>query len=515
MRNFLGLTMGDTLEDNALRFASEPAYVMGDRQITHAALLGRAKRIASAFEKAGLKRQDRISILSMNSLEYAELLAAGQWSGIVVGTVNFRLAPPEMLAIITDSVPRVLVFDAQYLPVVESFRPQLKNVETFLCIGGETEWAQDLEAFIATGDELGSSYRAIEADICNLVYTGGTTGLPKGCILGQRELRAGAERLSIEMRAGSKDRILLVMPLFHVGAMSMAHGIHFRGGCVVLHRMFDPTETLRAVEHDGVTVLHMAPTLVQMVLDHPDVSKTNWSSVNTLVYSAAAMPLPLLERGIAVLGNIFVNLYGLTEVSCSGLQRELHLPFGTDRERKWLTSVGYPFPNTLIKIVGDDGQPCPTGMPGEIVVKSVAMARGYWNNGAATADTFRDGWCYTGDVGMFDEDGLLYLVDRKKDVIISGGENIYSREVEDAVLRHPSVAECAVIGVPDEKWGEAVCAVTVLRHGTTATAEEIIEHCRTLIASYKKPRYVVFVADLPKLATGKINKVELRKNVIE
>lgn len=514
MRNPLPLTLGDTLEDNATRFGDQPAVVMDSQTQSHRQLLQKAKKLASALEQLGLQRQDRIGILSMNSLPFTEIMAAGHWSGIIVATVNFRLAPPEMAYIINDSTPRVLFFEAQYLPIIDQLRDQLTSVETFVCIDASSEdWALDYDTLMATGHDEGSSFQAREEDIACLIYTSGTTGKPKGCILGQREMRASAQCMSVETRSGPSDRILLVMPLFHIGALAMQLGTHFRGGCVVLHRQFDPGELLRSVSNDGITILHLAPTLVQMVLDHPSVTDTHFSSLHTLVYSAAAMPLPLLKRGMEVLGNVFVNLYGQTEVFSSGLLREQHRPAGTDREKHWLTSVGQPFPNTRIRIVDDNGNDCASGVAGEIVVQSVAMARGYWNNHAATLETFRDGWCHSGDVGIIDEDGMLYLVDRKKDVIISGGENIYSREVEDAVLTHPAISECAVIGQADDKWGETVCAVVVFKAGMKAAESEIIEHVKTLIASYKKPRTVVPVDDIPKMPTGKIDKKLLRQRM--
>lgn len=513
MRTHVPLTLGDTLKDNAVRFGTEPAYIMGDQQRSHAELLLRAKKLASAFENLGLVRQDRVAILAMNCLEFGDVLAAGQYSGLIVATVNFRLAAAEMAYIINNSSPRVLVFEAQYLEVIEQLRPELNSVEAYVCIGESKDWACDFEHFLAAGNDAGPTEEAREEDIACLIYTSGTTGKPKGCILGQREMRLGAQTMSIETRSGPSDRILLVMPLFHIGAMAMGMGTHFRGGCVVLHREFNPETLLQAVQNDGVSILHLAPTLVQMVLEHPAISDTDFSQLHTVVYSAAAMPLPVLQKGMQRLGNIFLNLYGQTEVFSSGLLREQHRPNGSEREKHWLTSVGQPFPNTLIRIVDDEGQELPNGQAGEICVRSESMARGYWNNTAATLETFRDGWCHSGDVGIIDDDGMLYLVDRKKDVIISGGENIYSREVEDALLSHPAVLECAVIGVADEKWGEAVCAVVVLRAEQSPSEQELIEHSKSLIASYKKPKKVLFVDDIPKLPTGKINKVALRESV--
>ncbi|MCM3923579.1 AMP-binding protein, partial [Frankia sp. AiPs1] len=232
--------------------------------------------------------------------------------------------------------------------------------------------------------------------------------------------------------------------------------------------------------------------------------------VRSIVYSAAPITAPTLAAALAAMPDTgFLNLYGQTEVITSGLPRELHRGSGPDRDRR-LTSVGFPYPDTEIRILDDDGAQCPPGVPGEIVVASPAMFRGYWNDSATTGVTLAEGWCHTGDVGVFDEEGLLHLVDRKKDVIISGGENIYSLEVEDAVLTHPAVAQCAVVGVPDERWGEAVCAVVVLLPGTELTSGELREHVATRIARYKSPRSAVIVDELPVLPTGKIDKKALR-----
>jgi acyl-CoA synthetase (AMP-forming)/AMP-acid ligase II len=512
MHNFLPLSLGHLLETNAHRFPEVPAWVMGDRAITHGQLLIRARQLASALSGCGVRRQDRVAVLAMNSLEFAEVLAAAQYSGIIATTVNFRLAPPEMRYIINDSSPKVLIFEAQYLPVIEVLRPELGSVQTFVCIGGETDWAQNYETFVAAGNSAGPGFVSTEEDIYCIVYTSGTTGKPKGCVWGHRETMAMGQIVAGDMQTGPTDRILLVMPLFHVGAMWMALGVHFRGGSAHLHRQFDPAAVLAAIERERITVLHFAPTMVHMLLEQPNAASSDFSSVRTVVYSAAPMPTPLLRQALKTFGSVFINLYGQSEVVTSGLDRHLHLPDGGERERGWLVSVGHPFPNTLVRIVDEAGRDCPANEPGEIVVKTVAMFRGYWNNSAATLETIRDGWCFTGDMGRIDNEGVLYLVDRKKDMIISGGENIYSREVEEAVLQHPAVSECAVIGQPDVKWGEIVCAIVTLKQGMSASEDEIIEHVRALIASYKKPKKVIFVDDIPKLATGKVNKIALRNN---
>jgi acyl-CoA synthetase (AMP-forming)/AMP-acid ligase II len=287
---------------------------------------------------------------------------------------------------------------------------------------------------------------------------------------------------------------------------------HVPGGTAYLYRQFEPREIIEGIEREKLTVLLLAPTMVQMLLDSPGIDEADMSSVRTILYSAAPMPSTVLRRAIDVFdGCGFVNLFGQTEICMFCLSPMQHKPNGTEAERRQLTSVGQPYPNLEAKILDDEGNECPTGVAGEIVARSNAMFRGYWNNSPATMATLRDGWVHTGDMGRIDEDGFLYLVDRKKDMIISGGENIYSREVEEAIIQHPAVSECAVIGLPDPKWGENVCAIITLKDGQRASGPEIIEHTRQLIASYKKPKKVIIVDALPKLVTGKINKVELRR----
>jgi acyl-CoA synthetase (AMP-forming)/AMP-acid ligase II len=501
--------VGDIPRRNAVRFADVPAYIADGRTITHRELYERAVALTAALGKAGLRRQDRIGLLGRNSIEFGEVLAAGQISGIVIATVNFRLAAPEIGRILADANPRVLFVDAEYLPAIDAVRADL-DVELVVCLDAtERTDVVRYEDFIAAGVGAELPFSAQPEDIACLIYTSGTTGRPKGCILGQRELFAGAHTMNVEMRGGSEDRVLLVMPLFHIGAMAIGLGIHARGGTCVLHRQFDPGAVTATVPAEGITTLHLAPTMLQAVLTEA-AGTTALAGVRTVVYSAAPITGPILAAALDTMPDAgFLNLYGQTEVMTSGLTRELHRGHGPARDRR-LTSVGHPFPDTTIRIVDEDGADCPPGSPGEILVSSPTMFRGYWNDSAATATALRDGWCRTGDIGILDEEGLLHLVDRKKDVIISGGENIYSLEVEDAVVTHPGVAQCAVIGIPDERWGEAVCAIVVAAGKTAIDPDELRAHVRSQIARYKAPRSVIVVDELPVLATGKVDKKALR-----
>ncbi len=512
MQAYLPLSFADDLEHNAEWFGQTAAYVQDERQISHSQLLTRAKQLASALHLAGTLHQERVAVLAMNCIEFGEVMAATQWGGYILAGVNWRLAVPEMAAMLNDSSPAVLVFEVQYLDAVTQMRAQMPCIRTYVCIGAAPDWAVSYEDFMATGDPAGPPQRAVEDDIACLIYTSGTTGRPKGCIWGHREYRHLAQVDAWLSGVEQTERGLIVMPMFHIGGMLISLTLHCRGGTVVLQRQFDAGAVIAALDRDQLTFLLLAPTMVQMVMEHPDIGTVKGSSLRTLMYSAAPMPLPVLEKAMAKFGDIFVNLYGQSEICMYALTKSQHKPHGSAAEKQRLRSVGNPYPNLQTRIVGAQGKVCARNVAGEITARCVAQFRGYWNNHAATLNTVRNGWIHTGDMGYIDDDGFLFLVDRMKDMIISGGENIYSREVEEALLRHPAVAECAVIGVPDAKWGENVCALVVLRASEEVPTEQaMIDFSKTLIASYKKPKRVTVLAALPKLVTGKVDKKLLRQ----
>ncbi len=507
-------TLADMLDGNAWKYPDHTAFVCGDRSVTHAAHHARASRLASALHRLGLRRQDRVGILSQNRLEFQEVYSACEISGFICATVNWRLAVPEMLHIVNDSAPKVLIFEAAYADHVRAMRPRLQSVEHFVCLDGDAgedlDFADGYEALVASGDESGVPFRPKPDDIAFLIYTSGTTGRPKGVMLSQGGEVAAAEILGSDQRNSPADRLLIMMPLFHIGAKIIQLAQHWRAGTVFVQKGFDARAVVDCIERDRITVTHMAPTMIQSLLELPDIGARDLSSLRMIVYAAAPMPLPVLKKGLKTIGPVFQQQFGQTEGIGTTLLAHQHRPDGTERDREILTSVGQASPRVAVRIVDDNGADMPTGEVGEILLTSPGVMKGYWNNTVATIETLRDGWVHTGDMGRLDHEGYLYLVDRKKDMIISGGENIYSREVEEAVVTHDAVSEVAVIGVPDEKWGEAVMAVVVLRPGATATADAIVEHCRALIASYKKPRHVVFADEIVKLPSGKIDKVRLR-----
>lgn len=516
------LNLRAILERNARLAAHLPALIDGSRRYTYAQHADRVRRLACGLQSRRVRRGDRVSILAMNCAEYFEAYAAAQWTGFILHTINFRLAPPEIEWMLADAEPRILIFEAQYTSLVDQLRSRLRSVERLVCIGDAPSWAESFESVLTdggvdVGGDVGGDVPACASDDddCLLAYTSGTTGKPKGVRHTNRSLARVAEVLSSELGLSGDTRLLAIAPVFHAGASTLSWSAQFRGGCVVLHRGFDAQEVVRTIERERITAIHLVPTMVQALLEAPNLEQHDLSSLRMLMYAAAPMPVPLLRRALAKFGPILWNGYGQTEINLMTVLRpHQHVLEGDVAQTRRLASVGQAHWQSAVRIVAEDGAICPAGTIGEVSARSETAMAGYWRNEAATAATIRDGWVLTGDMGYLDDEGYLFLVDRKKDMIISGGENVYSREVEDALMQHAAVLEAAVIGVPDARWGESVKAVVVLAAGAAVSGDGLIAHCRALIAAYKCPKAIEFVAELPRLNTGKINKRALREQFV-
>ncbi len=502
-------TLGELVLRNARLYPDDRFIIEGDRVQTAREHAARARRLASTLHRAGCRRQDRVAILSMNNSEYVETFSAAWLAGFILSTVNFRLAAPEIRFVLADTQPRVLIFEAQYADMIAGLRAELPGIAAYVAIGAAPPWATPYEAFVADASADGPPIASQPGDIAHIIYTSGTTGRPKGVMRSHACELALAETMSAVMDMRTRGRLLEVMPFFHAGAQSSMLGQMWRGGEIHIHRKFEPADVLRAVQQHRISHLHLVPLMVEALVEMPEFDSYDLSSIETILYAAAPMPAPVLRRALAKLGPVFVNSWGMTEGSGTALPKHMHSADGP--EAALLGSIGQPYPNAEIRIVDELERDCPVGTAGELWLRSTAMASGYWNNSAATIECFRDGWLRTGDIGYADAAGRIFLVDRKKDMIISGGENIYSLEVERAIAEHPAVSGVAVIGVPDAKWGEAVKAIVIARPGETVGADDIIRHCAGRIAGYKKPKSVEFVRDLPTLPSGKINKTRLRE----
>lgn len=472
-----------------------------------------ARRLAGALFRRGMKLQERFSVLAMNCPQILQLYGVAEASGLVIAPLNFRLAAAELAHILKDASPRVLFFETQYTATVELLRQEAKGIEHYVCIGTAPvpAWAEAYDDWLAEPEEPAAFGRPKADDLLCLMYTSGTTGRPKGAMITHQGMLAVASAWAQELEADIGDRILISMPMFHMGARSQSVALTYRAGSIILHRAFDPLTTLQAIQRERITQVHLAPTMMQSVLNVPDQEHFDVTSLKTINYAAAPMPLTVLKRAMARFGSILINGYGQTEGSGTVLAKIDHQPDGTALQRQRLASIGQPQTSSGLKIVDDQDREVSDGEIGEICLQSAQNMVGYWNNTAATVETLRGGWLHTGDLGRADEDGFVFLVDRKKDMIISGGENIYSREVEEALMAHADVVDAAVIGVPHAHWGEAVKAVVVLKVANAVQEFDLIAHCKMLIAGYKCPKSVAFVEHLPRLPSGKVSKIILRE----
>ncbi|MGA7488930.1 MAG: long-chain-fatty-acid--CoA ligase [Xanthobacteraceae bacterium] len=503
--------LGDVIERNARYFPGKTAVVFEGRRITYAEFTARVRRFANVLASYGMQRQARFAVLAQNCVEYFEAVGAAELTGFIAVTLNWRLSTPELAQIIADSTPTVLIFEAQFGPQVDALRRQGTSVERFIVIGTATHGAESYEELLAGASDAPPPLRPEPDDGVYLIYTSGTTGRPKGVLLSHRAILSAAISISWEQGVRPSERMLIVMPLFHIGAKINQLANIVLGTTIVLHRAFDPAAVLRSIEDEAITCAHLAPVMVRSLLDSPELTRFRRDSLQSIQYASAPMSVALLREAMAAFGPIFTQVYGMTEcVVGTILHAHEHRPDGTPAEARRLASAGQPFFDHAIRVVRPDGCDCAAEEVGDILIRGPSLMSGYWNNSAATVESLRDGWMHTGDVGFFDSEAFLFIVDRKKDMIVSGGENIYSREVEEALLTHPAVLQAAVIGVPDARWGESVKACIVLRPACSASADELIGHCRSLIASYKKPRSVDFLDALPRLFNGKIDKKELR-----
>jgi acyl-CoA synthetase (AMP-forming)/AMP-acid ligase II len=486
-----------------------PAIVFEGRTITHGEFAARAFRLVRALQRIGVGAGDRVAILSQNCPEYLEAYAAGELGGWITVTINFRLSPSEIAFILGDSDPKVLLCESALLGRVND--PARRALAHIVTIGGK---GPDLEyETILAAEEPEPPAAEVPPDaVAYLIYTSGTTGRPKGVMLEHRGQLWSAYVSAIDMGVRPTDRAAVAMPLYHIGARNTCLTRSVHGCAIVLHRAFRVEPFFRSLQEYKVTETLLAPTMLSDLLENYPDARRALPSLQRVIYSAAPMPLALLRRGMAALGPIFAQVYGMTESGGPGtyLHPHQHVLDGSADVVRRLESAGQPMTGCDVRIRRGDGSDCEIGERGEIVIASDGIMRGYWNNDSAAREAIRDGFLHTGDIGEMDSLGFVYVVDRLKDMIISGGENIYSREVENALSSHPAVLEAAVVGRPDERWGEAVVAFVVRRPGERLTADDLTAHCVETIASYKRPREIRFVDALPKLPNGKVEKFKLR-----
>jgi acyl-CoA synthetase (AMP-forming)/AMP-acid ligase II len=503
-------SVADITRYHAATKPDKVAVVFYDRQTTYARLDERASRVANGLIAEGCKPQTRIAHLDKNSDEFYELLFGAAKANAVMVSVNWRLAPPEIAYVINDAGAEVLFVGPEFVGLVEKIRDQLTTVRTVIALGAPHD---DWPHFSSWRDAQSAEDPMLETgpdDVAIQMYTSGTTGHPKGVQLTNHNFIGLLPQAIAQWENWTEDDVSIVcMPLFHIAGSGWGLVAFYVGAQNVILREVDPGEILETIPRYGVTMALFVPAVVLFLCEHPKAQETDWSSLKLVIYGAAPMPVPLLQRAMKIMNCGFAQVYGLTETcgAVTYLPPEDHDPEGNER----MKSCGKAQDNVGIRVVDAEGNDVPLGEVGEIIVKSPQVMKGYWNLPDATAGAIRDGWFHTGDAGYLDADGYIYIHDRVKDMIVSGGENIYPAEIESALMGHPQIADVAVIGVPDEKWGESVMAIIVAKDGEEIPQDELEAFARERIAGYKVPRHIAYVDELPRNPSGKILKRELRK----
>jgi acyl-CoA synthetase (AMP-forming)/AMP-acid ligase II len=486
--------------------------VCGERRSDFATFVDRVARLAGVLQALGMAPGDRVGMLGLNSDRYVEYLYATWWAGGVINPVNIRWSPREVAYSLDDCDTRILLADANFSSTAVAQRELSKSLQTVLHFGDgpAPEGMLDAEALMAQTAPVPDARRSGD-DLAAVMYTGGTTGLPKGVMLSHTNLYAG--QLSANMAVARPDEAVGInmAPMFHVGGAGLTLQLMMRLCKQVLIPAFDEVAVLQTIQAERASETFMVPTMVKRLIEHPRFAEFDSSSLQLVLYGAAPIDDALLLAALEKLPCAkFAQLYGMTELSpvVSALPAWCHAPDQPAHRRR---SAGRPVPIAEVRIVDTVGRPVPNGTVGEIAARGPMVMQGYWNKPEQTAEVLRDGWMHTGDGGRMDDDGFVYVVDRLKDMVVTGGENVYSAEVENAIAQLPQVSMVAVVGVPDDQWGERVHAVVVLREGQTLTAEALIAHCKTQIAGYKSPRSVEFVDAIPLSPAGKMLKYKLRE----
>jgi acyl-CoA synthetase (AMP-forming)/AMP-acid ligase II len=503
----------------AKSYPNKTALVFGNKRLTFLELDGRANRLANGLLGLGVNKGDRVGMLMKNCPEFIEADFALSKAGIVRVPLNARLTGRDHEYMLNDSKAGTLLFGNDFAEIVQTMRPDLKTVKVFVQVSDEdssnlVNGSINYETLIGQSAPDEPSGKIDAGDLHTLFYTSGTTGKPKGVMLTQKSWANVTINLILDYGpVTSNDVILNTQPLSH-GAGFFVLPFFIKGATNVLIPDFNPGRVFQTIEREKVTFLKLVPTMIYQLMESPDKSQYDLSSLQSIIYGGSPVVVPRLEEAIKLFGRKFIQLYGQAEapMCISVLSKEDHILEGPAEVVRRLGSAGKPCLNVEVRIVDENGMDVSPEVVGEVIIRGDHIMKGYWQQPSETADVLRDGWVFSGDMGYFDSQGYIFLVDRKKDMIISGAFNIYPKEIEAVIVTHPKVKEAVVIGVPDDKWGEAVKAVVVPKKETQVTQKEIIDHCREHIARMKCPKSVDVVKELPRNPYGKVQKTALREH---
>ena len=511
----------DELLPKALKlYPEKEAVVCGDIRMDYRGFAGRVWRLSHGLISLGLKRNDRVAIIHENSHEFLEAYFAAAHLGAILVPLNFRLSSKELSMILNDSGSRLLISQGAFRGKVNAIPQSVPTIEKVIWAQADFEPSgskeMDYESFLSDQTEEPPSCQAIrDDDVAQLYYTSGTTGRPKGVMLTHKNVKSHALGTIAELQLTDCDHWLHVAPLFHLADAWATFAITWVGGKHVILPSFDAGEALRIIEEEKITISNLIPTMLNMMVNHPDVDRFDYSSLRVLLSGGAPIAPETVRKIIETFKCDYIQTYGMTETSpyltLSILKEHLKdLPW--EEQLSFKAKTGREFVNVSLRVVNDQGKDVVADdqQVGEIIVRGDTVTPGYWNLPEETEAAIRDGWLYTGDLAVIDHEKYVNIVDRKKDMILTGGENVYSTEVENVLYTHPHVLEAAVIGIPDSHWGEAVRACVVLKEGHEVTEEEIISFCKKDLAHYKAPKGVDFLDTLPKTGSGKIYKKGLR-----
>jgi len=499
---------------NARRFPNKVASKFGDLAMTYSELNLRLNRLVNGLRGLGLQRGDRVAFFAKNCHLYLEGLFGAAKGGFTLVTINFMLKEKELCYILQHSDAKAIIFQSSFAPLILAAAKSCPELRRLIAFGEPVASALSYEDLLAGGAETEPEISIRDEDLLLLVYTSGTTGKPKGVMLSQRNVYSNAMDSVTGVELGQDTINLNVCPLHHVAASVLqTYTTFYIGGTSITLEQFDPREVLQVIEKERVNFTFLVPTMIFRILELPDAHQYDLGSLRKVGYGAAPMPIDRLKKAIPLFGPVLFQGYGLTESTANVciLRPEDHDLSAAEEKLARLKSCGREHSNHELRVVGPDDAELPPGEVGEIVLRSPSVMEGYWKNPQTTSEALRGGWFHTGDMAYMDADRYIYIVDRKHDLIISGGENVYPREIEEALFSHPAILEAAVCGIPHPDWGEVPKAFVVLREGQEAGAEEIIGYCRQNLARYKCPREVMFLKELPKTASGKITRAGVKR----
>ncbi len=498
------------------------AIIFENKRLSYMELAERTNRLANALRGLGVKKGDKVAIMQVNTNEVIESYFAIAKLDAIYIPLSFRAKAEELTYMLNNSDADALLVGSRYVPMIDSIKKDLPHVKYFIALEQPAKWMKEYERLLASASSDDVFPESQDDDMTILMYTAGTTGAPKGVMLSHNSFSTYVLNNVSPPDPEVDEKNILTVPLYHIAGIQAVLAAVYGGRTLVLQRQFEADDWMRLVEKEKVNRAMMVPTMLKQLMEHPDFTKRDLSSLKVITYGAAPMPLEVIKKAIELMPNTrFINAFGQTESASTitMLSPEDHvidpsLPAAEKEKRfKRLASIGKPLSDVEIRIVDEDGKDVPSGVAGEIAARGPRVMKGYWKQEAATSQTIRGGWLFTGDLGYVDEEGYIFLSGRAKDVIKRGGELIACEEIEQVLLSHPSVDDAAVIGVPDDTWGEIIRALIVPKPGAKVAPEELTEYSRQKLSSYKKPESIIFVNELPRNPMGKVLKRVLRDQV--